>query len=107
MTELRLTFHQQGDDWYVQPLSLPDGAEGVSVPLSAFLTDQDYEDLRWYLEDYMDLPDGGSVTRAEGIEKRLDEWGKRLGCLPRCPPAGTTERISLSCAHLGTGPLIG
>ena len=32
--------------------------------LPPFLTDDDYENLRWYLEDYMDLPDGGAVTRA-------------------------------------------
>jgi tetratricopeptide (TPR) repeat protein len=78
VSELRLTFRKQGDDWFVQPQSLPDGAQGVSVPVPSFLTDRDYDDLRWYLEDYMDLPDGGSVTRAEGIEKRLDKWGLRL-----------------------------
>src|SRR5262249_13298538 len=26
-------------------------------PFVPFLNDADYEDLRWYLEDYMDLPD--------------------------------------------------
>ena len=26
----------------------------------------------------MELPDGGAVTRAQRIEKRLDDWGRRL-----------------------------
>jgi tetratricopeptide (TPR) repeat protein len=51
---------------------------GVEVPFTPFLTEDDYEDLRWYLEDYMDLPDGGAVLRAERIERNLGTWGGRL-----------------------------
>ena len=51
---------------------------GVEVPFTPFLTEDDYEDLRWYLEDYMDLPDGGAVLRAERIERNLGDWGSRL-----------------------------
>jgi tetratricopeptide (TPR) repeat protein len=51
---------------------------GVEVPFTPFLTEDDYEDLRWYLEDYMDLPDGGAVLRAERIERSLGDWGGRL-----------------------------
>jgi len=51
---------------------------GVEVPFTPFLTEDDYEDLRWYLEDYMDLPDGGAVLRAERIERTLGDWGGRL-----------------------------
>ena len=43
-----------------------------------FLTEDDYENLRWYLEEYMDLPDGGAVVRAEGIEQQLKHWDRRL-----------------------------
>src|SRR5438309_1704853 len=51
---------------------------GVAVDFTPFLTEDDYENLRWYLEEYMDLPDGGAVVRAEGIERQLHQWGRRL-----------------------------
>ena len=51
---------------------------GVAVEVAPFLTDADYENLRWYLEEYMDLPDGGAVVRAQGIEQQLHQWGRQL-----------------------------
>ncbi|HBL28217.1 MAG TPA: hypothetical protein DD490_15390 [Acidobacteria bacterium] len=51
---------------------------GVEVPFTPFLSEKDYEELRWYLEDYMDLPDGGAVVRATRIERDLERWGHRL-----------------------------
>jgi tetratricopeptide (TPR) repeat protein len=51
---------------------------GVAVEFAPFLSDADYENLRWYLEEYMDLPDGGAVVRAQGIEQQLHEWGRQL-----------------------------
>ena len=51
---------------------------GVAVEFTPFLTDDDYENLRWYLEEYMDLPDGGAIVRAQGIEQQLHQWGRRL-----------------------------
>jgi hypothetical protein len=59
---------------------------GVESELTPFLTDDDYENLRWYLEEYMDLPDGGAVTRAEGIEAQLHQWGRRLHDALFSPP---------------------
>jgi len=53
-------------------------AQGVESDFTPFLTEDDYENLRWYLEDYMDLPDGGAVIRARGIEEQLHQWGRRL-----------------------------
>ena len=51
---------------------------GVPAEFTPFLTEDDYENLRWYLEEYMDLPDGGAVVRAGGIEQQLHQWGRRL-----------------------------
>ena len=51
---------------------------GVEVPFTPFLTEDDYDNLRWYLEEYMDLPDGGAVTRARGVEGDLKQWGRKL-----------------------------
>jgi hypothetical protein len=63
-------------------VSLTDGegysAIGVEQSFTPFLSDADYENLRWYLEEYMELPDGGAVIRAAKIEAELAEWGRRL-----------------------------
>jgi len=34
------------------------------------------EELRWYLEDYLKLPMGGNLKRAENVQSALYEWGK-------------------------------
>jgi len=41
--------------------------EGFDKPLVE-ITDEDFDNLRWYLEEYMELPDGGAVVRAERID---------------------------------------
>lgn len=48
------------------------------MPFEPFLTDDDYGNLRWYLEEYMELPDGGAVVRAAQIEADLLTWGRQL-----------------------------
>ncbi len=80
MNELRVLFTTADKDkGYLARLADVDGNPlGVEVPFTPFLTEGDYENLRWYLEDYMDLPDGGAVTRARAIEKDLDRWGRKL-----------------------------
>lgn len=79
MNELRVLFAEAAGQGYRAQLADARGRRlGVEVPFSPFLTEEDYEDLRWYLEEYMDLPDGGAVIRAQRIEKNLDEWGRRL-----------------------------
>ena len=50
----------------------------LKSPFAPFLSEEDYGDLRWYLEEYMDLPDGGAIVRAKRIEERLEEWGRKL-----------------------------
>jgi tetratricopeptide (TPR) repeat protein len=78
MHELRVLF-AAADTGYCAQLSDAGGNElGVAVPFTPFLTENDYEDLRWYLEDYMELPDGGAVTRAERIARNLEIWGRKL-----------------------------
>jgi hypothetical protein len=79
MNDLRVLFNPTADGSYRSQLAdAEDNNLGVEVPFTPFLTENDYEDLRWYLEDYMDLPDGGSVIRAQRIERELDQWGRRL-----------------------------
>ncbi len=79
MQDLRVLFDSIADHGYRAHLADAEGHRlGVEVPFTPFLDDGDYEDLRWYLEDYMDLPDGGAIVRAQRIEGNLDLWGRRL-----------------------------
>src|SRR5262245_31930169 len=79
MQELRLLFTPSGQDSFTIRLEeAPGHTVGVPASLTPFLTEDDYENLRWYLEDYMDLPDGGAVVRARAVEVQLKEWGERL-----------------------------
>lgn len=79
MTDLRITFPGGAEVGYRAQITDADGSKlGVEVPFTLLLSADDYEDLRWYLEDYMDLPDGGAVTRARRIERNLERWGRNL-----------------------------
>jgi tetratricopeptide (TPR) repeat protein len=79
MKDLRVTFRSGVDVSYLAQLTDAGGTDlGVEVPFTPFLADEDYEDLRWYLEDYMDLPDGGAVVRAQRIERNLEPWSRSL-----------------------------
>ena len=79
MNELRVVFTAgEGGSYLVQLKNAAGEKLGVEVPFTPFLTEKDYEDLRWYLEDYMDLPDGGAVVRARRVERDLEKWGRRL-----------------------------
>src|ERR1700710_2801699 len=79
MPDLRILFGPALDGGYRAHLADAEGTRlGVEVPFTPFLGDSDYEDLRWYLEEYMDLPDGGAIVRAQRIEGNLDFWGRRL-----------------------------
>src|SRR3954466_13718568 len=79
MGDLRVLFDVAEDDGYRAHLSDAGGNTlGVEVPFKPFLSEDDYDGLRWYLEDYMDLPDGGAIVRARRIEEDLGRWGRRL-----------------------------
>ncbi len=79
MSDLRVLFVDAPDQGYRAQLTDTRGRRlGAEVLFTPFLTKDDYEDLRWYLEDYMDLPDGGAVVRAQRIERELERWGSQL-----------------------------
>lgn len=42
------------------------------------MTAQDHEDLRWYLEDYLQYPFDPAPTIAARVEKRMNEIGTDL-----------------------------
>jgi hypothetical protein len=80
-SELRLLFSTDASGTAsvrLQPVGL-DGPQKPRAHTLDFALDQDDDkDLKWYLEEYMDLPDHGSRVRAHGIEERIDAWGRRL-----------------------------
>jgi tetratricopeptide (TPR) repeat protein len=79
MKDLRVLFALAADQGYRVHFEDADGTPlGVEVPFRPFLSEDDYEDLRWYLEEYLELPDGGAVIRAQRIEGNLDRWGRKL-----------------------------
>jgi hypothetical protein len=64
MGDLRVLFDVAEDTDYRAWLADAGGHKvGVEVPFTPFLSEEDYEGLCWYLEDYVDLPNGSSVVR--------------------------------------------
>lgn len=82
MAELRLVFQPVDTAMAIRvDFSSADGGGiigGQPQPFAFQLSPNDYADIRWYLEEYLDLPIGGSVLRARRIERSLAEWGRAL-----------------------------
>lgn len=81
MAEIRLLFEPAGSAGTVRPVFQRQGEldnRGEAVPLTFDLNEAERGDLRWYLEDYMDLPDHGSRVRAQRIEQVIGTWGRDL-----------------------------
>ncbi|HEX7679252.1 MAG TPA: CHAT domain-containing protein, partial [Thermoanaerobaculia bacterium] len=76
MSELRLLFDKSADGDFAVRIVPSSGNASEPVPFKPFLDDGDFDDLRWYLEDFMDLPDGGSLVRAHRVEEKLRYWGR-------------------------------
>ena len=73
MAKLRLVFQPAPDTTMTVRVdfSSADGAMrggGQPQPFAFQLRPDDYADLRWYLEEFMDLPIGGSVLRTNRID---------------------------------------
>ena len=78
---LRLTQTALGEDRYAVEVALEgDGLPRQTARTSfAFkLTDQDREDLRWYLEEYPQYPSEPAPTIAAGVEQRMVAIGTEL-----------------------------
>ncbi len=51
---------------------------GEPVELAWPLSDDELEELRWYLEDYLRAPFGVYEQRGPQVAGRLEEWGRRM-----------------------------
>jgi len=54
------------------------GNSGAPFAVREGLTSKRRENLRWYVEEFLDFPEGGYVTRAKRIEREMDEYGRAL-----------------------------
>ena len=54
------------------------GQESAPFELALPLGKAEADDLRWYLEEYIQLPGAGDHVKARNLEARLGDWGRRL-----------------------------
>jgi tetratricopeptide (TPR) repeat protein len=78
VNELRVLFDRSAAGLTFRLAASWGGDAGPPQAFKPFLGEDDYEDLRWYLEEFMELPDAGGLVRAARIERALDDWGKEL-----------------------------
>ncbi|MCI0698890.1 CHAT domain-containing protein [candidate division KSB1 bacterium] len=81
MSILRLTQFTEAEDQYRVEVALEGDRLPRQTATSCFdfkLTPQDHEDLRWYLEDYLQYPLDPAPKIAARIEKRMSEVGVEL-----------------------------
>jgi len=78
MRELRLSFTRVGSGLSLRPIASWTEAACDPAAFAQPLSAVDFEDLRWYVEDYIELPYGGSLVRAARVEQSLEGWGRRL-----------------------------
>jgi len=77
MPEFRLIINRQ-DDAYTARWVESGGQESDAFPLVPPLTAADTSDLRWYLETYYQFTGPGDIVRAQGIERKMEGWGRAM-----------------------------
>jgi hypothetical protein len=70
--EHRLSVRASGDGLHAQW----DG--GDDFPLQLPIAKSGLDELAWYLERYVEFVGAGDAARAQGIERRLTDWGRSL-----------------------------
>ncbi|MCP4607863.1 MAG: CHAT domain-containing protein [Planctomycetes bacterium] len=78
---LRITQNRIGPDSFSVEVSYeaPGAARQIATSNVKFqLTDQEHEQIRWYLEDYLQFPQDPAPTIAGHVEQHMDEIGKDL-----------------------------
>jgi hypothetical protein len=81
MLTLRLTQFTEAEDKYRVEVALEGDGQPRLTATSRFdfkLSPQDHEDLRWYLEDYLQYPLDPAPTIAARIEQRMNDIGTDL-----------------------------
>jgi hypothetical protein len=80
MTTLRLTQTATDQDTYHVQVSLEENRRRrtADARFSFPLTPQEHENLRWYLEDYLEHPHDPAPQIAARVEQKMQDIGKRL-----------------------------
>ncbi|WP_420629084.1 tetratricopeptide repeat protein [Candidatus Leptofilum sp.] len=77
MTQIRLIIDRQKDDYTAKWVDA-NGPLSDSFPLVLPMNSDNVEELRWYLEEFMQFPLGGERTKAAAVERKLKTWGEAL-----------------------------
>ena len=79
LQEIRVRFRPSADGRFDLLLTDAAGnARGVTGDFTPFLADDDYENLRWYLEEYMDLPDASTGHAARPSPQKKEHLARLL-----------------------------
>jgi len=81
MSILRLTQSSEKQGNYRVEVALEEDGQSLRTAVAIFgfeLTPQDHEDLRWYLEDYLEYHQDPDHNIAKRVEGRMAEIGKNL-----------------------------
>jgi len=54
------------------------GEPGEPFSVREGMTGKERAEVRWYIEEFMDLPEGGNLRRARDVEAALEAFGRRL-----------------------------
>jgi len=73
---LELTFREVGGSpWEGRASVRFQGEPSEPFAVREGISGDQRKDIRWYVEEYMDFPEGGNATRAERIERELADYG--------------------------------
>ncbi len=78
LNELRVLFDRSAGALTFRLVPSGGSEATTAMPFETFLSEEDFGDLRWYLEEFLIFPDYGSRVRADRVEAALEDWGKRL-----------------------------
>ena len=81
MSRLRITQSDGAKDAYRVDLEYAvekKPRQTATVTFVLTISEQDQEDLRWYLEDFLQFPQDPAPTIAARVERRMGEIGKDL-----------------------------
>ena len=79
LTVLELTFREvAGSPWEGRAMVRLSGEEFGPFAVREGMTSKQRDDVRWYVEQFMDYPEGGNEKRAKQIEQQLEQYGLQL-----------------------------
>jgi tetratricopeptide (TPR) repeat protein len=76
---LRLLINKvEGRPWRGLAIAESAGAQGEPIQLREFADARQIADIRWYVERFLELPEGGNLVRARAAEETLKAWARQL-----------------------------